>query len=203
MTVNIDTLCDAMTDPNKDRTPLERLARVNEILLNATKDECLDYDYDGLIESLRKIQFNSTEAVGFRQWIYQTCVEFGYYQSSNLKDQPFGSLFPVEFYVKQCKDIFGARFDEALLASAVRRTNTFYGGFQPAVHNVTFANGSIDPWHPLGVTKDLAHDVTAIFINGTAHCAEMLPPSEHDVPELKRAREQIEFLVGKWVGATS
>uniref|UniRef100_A0A224Z7T1 Thymus specific serine protease n=1 Tax=Rhipicephalus zambeziensis TaxID=60191 RepID=A0A224Z7T1_9ACAR len=201
--VTIDTLCDAMTDPNDDRTPLERFALVNQILLNATKQECLDYDYDAFINSLREIQFNSTEGAGGRQWTYQTCVEFGYYQSSDLKDQPFGSLFPVEFFVKQCKDIFGARFDDALLASAVRRTNTFYGGFRPAVHNVTFPNGSIDPWHALGVTKDLARDVTAIFINGTAHCADMYPPSEHDVPELTRAREQIEYLVGKWVGAAS
>ncbi|KAH8041209.1 hypothetical protein HPB51_013869 [Rhipicephalus microplus] len=95
-TVTIDTLCDAMTDPNDDRTPLERFALVNEILLNATKQECLDYDYDAFINSLREIQFNSTEGAGGRQWTYQTCVEFGYYQSSDLKDQPFGSLFPVE-----------------------------------------------------------------------------------------------------------
>ncbi|KAK8788222.1 hypothetical protein V5799_022004 [Amblyomma americanum] len=201
--VTIDTLCDTMTDPSDDRSPLERFAAVNEILLNATKQPCLDYDYDAFINSLREIEFNSTEGAGGRQWTYQTCVEFGYYQSSDLKDQPFGSLFPVEFFVKQCKDIFGAHFDEALLERAVRRTNTFYGGFHPAVHNVTFPNGSIDPWHALGITEDLAHDVTAIFINGTAHCADMYPPSEHDVPELTAAREQIEYLVGKWVGATS
>ncbi|KAK8768395.1 hypothetical protein V5799_015142 [Amblyomma americanum] len=94
--VTIDTLCDTMTDPSDDRSPLERFAAVNEILLNATKQPCLDYDYDAFINSLREIEFNSTEGAGGRQWTYQTCVEFGYYQSSDLKDQPFGSLFPVE-----------------------------------------------------------------------------------------------------------
>ncbi|XP_040063933.1 putative serine protease K12H4.7 [Ixodes scapularis] len=199
--ITIDTLCDKMTDPHDQLSPLEKFAAVNSLLLNATGQKCLDYDYDTFINSMREIEFNSTQGAGGRQWTYQTCVEFGYFQSSDLRNQPFGSLFPVEFFVQQCRDIFGAHFDEALLQRAVERTNTFYGGLHPGVRNVTFPNGSIDPWHALGITKDLAEDVTSIYIKGTAHCADMYPPSDKDLPELTEARERIAQLVGEWISA--
>lgn len=199
--ITIDTLCDKMTDPDDGLSPLEKYAAVNNLILKSSGEKCLDFDYDSYINSLREIEFNSTEGAGGRQWTYQTCVEYGYFQSSDLKNQPFGTLFPVEFFVKQCKDIFGAKFNEKFLEDAVQRTNTYYGGFHPSVRNVTFPNGSIDPWHALGITRDISEEVTAIYINGTAHCADMYPPSPEDTPELTEAREKIEYLVGKWIGA--
>lgn len=30
-----------------------------------------------------------------RQWLYQTCTEFGYYQSTDSEQQVFGTLFPL------------------------------------------------------------------------------------------------------------
>ena len=30
-----------------------------------------------------------------RPWFYQTCTEFGWYQSSSQKSHPFGSTFPL------------------------------------------------------------------------------------------------------------
>ena len=32
-----------------------------------------------------------------RQWVYQTCTEFGYYQTSNYQKQPFGSNIPLQY----------------------------------------------------------------------------------------------------------
>lgn len=42
-----------------------------------------------------------------RQWTYQTCTEFGFYQTSNQDDQLFGNKFPVDFFVDMCSDIYG------------------------------------------------------------------------------------------------
>ena len=41
-----------------------------------------------------------SDGVGFRQWIYQTCTEFGWYQSSDQPDHPYGTKFPLEFSIK-------------------------------------------------------------------------------------------------------
>jgi len=134
-----------------------------------------------------------------RQWAYQSCVEFGFFQSSDLKTQPFGNYFPVDFFVQQCADIFGSKFNMDLLESAVEFTNNFYGGFDLKVKKVVFPNGSIDPWHALGIIKDLNPDSKALFINGTAHCADMNSDSDNDPQELKAARQAIVEALGDFL----
>lgn len=61
------------------------------------------------------------------------------------------------------------RFNLELLKEGVKRTNTLYGGKDLKVSRVVFPNGSIDPWHALGITDDLSPEATAIFINGNLH----------------------------------
>ena len=63
-------------------------------------------------------------------------------------------------------------------------------------YNVPHYNsGSIDPWHALSVLSSLSSTETAIFINGTSHCANMLPPDKHDPPGLTQARKVLVFLI--------
>ncbi|XP_064456069.1 putative serine protease F56F10.1 [Ornithodoros turicata] len=197
--ITIDTLCDIMTTLIDDTTALDRFVQVNSLMLKSTSQSCLDFNYDTFIDTLRRTDFNNPDAPGGRQWTYQTCVEFGYFQSSDYPRQPFGSLFPVKFFIKQCQDIFGDTFDEKLLAYAIERTNTMYGSIKPQLRNVTFPNGSIDPWHALGVVESLSDDVTAIYINGTAHCADMYPDTPQDPPALREARKKIAQQVEKWI----
>lgn len=70
-------------------------------------------------------------------------------------------------------------------------TNNFYGGLGLRVRKVVFPNGSVDPWHALGVIRDLNPDSKALLINGTAHCADMYPDSDQDLQELRDARQTI------------
>lgn len=100
-----------------------------------------------------------------RQWTYQTCTEFGYYQSSDLADQPFGKRFPIEFSIRQCSDIFGPKFSYNLLKNAIARTNFIYGGLGLKLDRTVFPNGSVDPWSALGITSNTTGNV-AIFIQG-------------------------------------
>lgn len=100
-----------------------------------------------------------------RQWTYQTCTEFGFYQSSDLDDQPFGKRFPIEFSVGQCRDIFGRKFNGKLLKAAVDRTNYFYGGLHLKLDRTVFPNGSVDPWSALGMTTNRTGNA-AVFIQG-------------------------------------
>ena len=70
------------------------------------------------------------------------------------------------FSVQQCKDIYGSKFTQEFIQAGINRTNTMYGGYELKVRRVVFPNGSIDPWHALGVTKDLSKEATAIYIQG-------------------------------------
>ncbi|PVD19043.1 hypothetical protein C0Q70_21602 [Pomacea canaliculata] len=196
--ITIDTLCGIMdTDTNK--SALQRYADVNTLMLTTYAEKCQDFTYASMISDLTKIDWDSNTAAGGRQWTYQTCTEFGYFQTSDSKNQPFGSYFPLEFFIKQCQDIFGPKFNADLIQQGINFTNTNYGGYNLKVTNVVFPNGSVDPWHALGIVKDLSPNATAIFIDGTAHCANMYPATPDDPPQLVQARLTISKLIGQWV----
>ena len=66
--------------------------------LDLSQQECLPHTYQALLEFLAQVEYGKTG--GYRQWIYQTCTEFGWYQSSEQPGHPYGTKFPVEFSVK-------------------------------------------------------------------------------------------------------
>jgi hypothetical protein len=139
------------TPANKDS--LELFADVNDLYLKLHDQECFDVSYESMINELRNITFG--ESVGGRQWTYQTCTEFGWYQSSDQPGHPYTGHFPVAYSEKMCTDIFGPKYNSKLLERGIRMSNINYGGKNIQVTNVIFVHGSIDPWHALGVTQDL------------------------------------------------
>ncbi|CAG5133617.1 unnamed protein product [Candidula unifasciata] len=196
--ITIDTLCGIMTDPSLG-DPLQRYAEVNALLLKAYSQDCQDFKYDKMLDSMRATSWNSSASEGGRQWTYQTCTEFAFYQSSDATNQPFGHDFPIDFWTQQCADIFGASFNNTVIETAVKRSNTDYGALGIQITRVLFPNGSIDPWHALGVLEDLNPEARAIFINGTAHCANMYPSTPEDPPQLVTARKEISDTIGQWL----
>lgn len=52
------------------------------------------------------------------------------------------------------------------ISANIKDTNQYYGGRNISVTKVVFPNGSIDPWHAMGVTKDISSEATAIYIDG-------------------------------------
>ena len=98
-----------------------------------------------------------------------------------------------------CSDVFGPKFNKDLLQRGIDLTLTEYGGLSPSVTNVVFVHGSLDPWHALGITNDLSPSSRAILIPGTAHCANLYPPSEDDPEPLTEARTKIGNLIASWI----
>ncbi|XP_078380206.1 putative serine protease K12H4.7 [Oculina patagonica] len=196
--ITINTLCGIMN--NKDiGDPLARYAKVNSLILQTYGVKCLDSSYKSLITSLQNTSWSSSASEGGRQWMYQTCTEFGFFQTSDSNKQPFGNLFPLKYSIQQCMDIFGSTFNASNIQSGVTQTNTNYGGYGIASSKIVFPNGSIDPWHALGIVKNVSATEQAVFIQGTAHCANMYPPSPQDPPQLTQARKQIQNHIMLWL----
>ncbi|CAG2100982.1 unnamed protein product [Medioppia subpectinata] len=168
-------------------TPLERYARLHGVGSHTVG--CSDVKYEDLIGPLKK---TSIDPQGMRQWTYQTCTEFGYYQTSDLPNSIFGHNIPVEFYIQQCADIYGPQFTAQSIQKAVDRTNAYYGGLKPNVTNVVFPNGSLDPWHALSVLKDLNNSTKAVMIEGYSHCGDMYGSRTTDKQSLKDAHKLID-----------
>lgn len=149
--------------------PVARLAAVNDLLLKTSNEKCLDYKYDKMVEEMKNTSLSSSVSSGGRQWTYQTCTEFGFYQTSNLVDSVFGDKFDLDFFVKQCVDIYGTGFNNETLDNSIKRTNVYYGALNPQTTNVIYVHGSIDPWHALGLTSSEDSQLPTIFIEGRGY----------------------------------
>ena len=69
--------------------------------------------------SLQQSSWDSEGANGGRQWTYQTCTEFGWYQTTNQAEQKYGSSLPLEFFEQWCADAFGADITHEMLERSV------------------------------------------------------------------------------------
>lgn len=79
--VQVDVVCDVMTDESRG-VAVRRLAALSNMLLDASNETCLDYTYNSTVSALKNESWGSETAEGGRQWTYQTCTEFGFFQTS-------------------------------------------------------------------------------------------------------------------------
>ncbi len=112
------------------------------------KDErdCMNFSYPDYIQKFTNITWGSEANRQMRQWTYQTCSEFAWFQTSSSADQIFGTLYPLDYFIKVCNDLYDNSFSQKLIEHNVRRTNVRFAGFNPAVTQVVFTNGGLDPW---------------------------------------------------------
>ncbi|XP_072014566.1 LOW QUALITY PROTEIN: putative serine protease K12H4.7 [Amphiura filiformis] len=196
--VTIDTVCDIMGNSSYGDN-MARYAAINSLMLDSYEEKCLDIGYDDMIQEMKETSWTSPESVWGRQWMYQKCTEFGFFHTSDSAEQPFGTRFPLSFCLQQCADIFGKQFNYDMVAQGIEWNLLNYGGDKIKASRVIFPNGSIDPWHVRGILHDLSTDQLAVFINGTAHCADMDPPAASDPPQLVEARQTIFFIMETWL----
>ncbi|XP_032529402.2 putative serine protease K12H4.7 [Danaus plexippus] len=188
-TKTIKQHCEKLSDVSYDTKSLTDNSMLP--IIYSEKLNCYDYDFNRMIQVMK-----SNDDLF---WIYQTCTEFGYYQTTNSKAQIFKNI-PLEFYIKICTEMFGNDFNETRVDQAVKNTNKLYGGLNPNVTKVVFSNGNLDPWSTIGVLEGLSYDAPAVVIPRSTHCADLLPIFEPDNEELKEARKHIKYLIKKWIG---
>jgi len=188
--IDIQSLCKIMDDSTK--ALIDRYVAVAQLY---SPGQCIDVAYTSMI---RQLQDTSPMAagVGIRQWTYQTCTEFGYFQSTDSPNQPFGTLVPISFYTGICRDAFGFNW-----LPRIAETNGYYGGKNPGSSRVLFVNGGLDPWSSLSITKTMSPDLPALFIDGTSHCANMFRPKAGDPPSLPIAQAAIRQQIHTWLSA--
>jgi hypothetical protein len=82
-----------------------------------------------------------------RQWTYQYCNEFGFFQTPNPVYPLRSAEIDLAFWEPYCKRIFGADFADA----HTDETNNYYHGLAITGKNIYFANSSEDPWQTAGM----------------------------------------------------
>ncbi|XP_075144690.1 putative serine protease F56F10.1 [Haematobia irritans] len=153
---------------------------------------CTEFSYD---EMVKAYNYTSYDKGMYRQWFYQTCNEYGWYQSSGSKNQPFGSKFPAKLYTQLCYDEFGDKFTEDFIDNQIKSTNEFFGALDPKVENVYMTHGQLDPWRAMGLQEKGKSTIIPL----RAHCKDFGSISDKDTPELRASKEKLSSLVREWL----
>ncbi|TDG38256.1 hypothetical protein AWZ03_015322, partial [Drosophila navojoa] len=114
------------------------LVGVSKFLLSEFKErnsKCNNISYKLTMDTLSDTRYSNSS---MRQWIFQTCNEYGYYQTSGSTSQPFGTKFPLTFYMTLCADLYGHQFSKSFIEARAAETNEYFGGLTPKVENVYF-----------------------------------------------------------------
>ncbi|KAF0715838.1 Aste57867_3148 [Aphanomyces stellatus] len=189
--INIKATCKYFKSVEAEK-PLVQLAGYMSM---ASPGYCLMSTFSGTAASmLNQTAFAGIEFDGKsteRQWTYQRCTELGATQSGG---PPLDTIFkPLQFTTfkysgkKVCEGLFGKGHNFNNLDAI----NEWLGGNRPATQNVTFLNGNVDPWYPMGLLdKANLHDEsnTVVVIDGTAHCRDMYAPQVNDTKAIQNAQ---------------
>lgn len=95
----IEGYCKVITDA--EGTALDKLLAFFYYYFGT--NSCLS-SYSDFVNAYSSIQLSSD---GSRQWYYQTCTEYGWYQTTATDAQPFGRNLLVDFFYGWCKDLYG------------------------------------------------------------------------------------------------
>lgn len=139
-------------------------------------------------------------SIGIRQWFYQSCTEFGFWQNAwpDAKESSRSSRINSNYHAQLCKRLFD--LDQP---APVEETNKTY--FLPMgslnAPQILFTNGNEDPWMNLSVTaenkKQINPDLDVMVIEGGAHCNDL---DASDVnPNTRKARQLFINLSQGWL----
>ena len=170
----------------------------------------IDLSFDGYIKALQDTSIDSEFAVD-RSWMWQTCVEFGYYQTSS-STAGFGTMITLDYFLEMCYKAFFApgvapagassftrSQSDDMVNKAVQFTNVYYGARNIKMSNIYITNGHVDPWSELsyreGETWSTGHYLhngsTASYIPNGSHCTDLY--TSWSINDNLRAT-QLEFL---------
>eukprot|EP00514_Thraustochytrium_sp_LLF1b_P011935 CAMPEP_0184550266 /NCGR_PEP_ID=MMETSP0199_2-20130426/18619_1 /TAXON_ID=1112570 /ORGANISM="Thraustochytrium sp., Strain LLF1b" /LENGTH=500 /DNA_ID=CAMNT_0026945099 /DNA_START=160 /DNA_END=1658 /DNA_ORIENTATION=+ len=189
---NVESICKMMLDDYSD--PLAALLAVRRAQ-GETKNVLQDTEQ---VPSSPKSAFTTDDA-----WLWQTCTEFGFYQTCNIGT---GCMFTqglvtLETQFQNCKK-FGIT-DMKALERNIDRTNTRFGGHLMNLDRVLWVNGDCDPWSALSVlhlsASQKAHGQRAIVVSGASHHAWTHASAPTDQQTVVEARKQIRAIVKGWL----
>ncbi|XP_046555346.1 uncharacterized protein LOC124264648 [Haliotis rubra] len=93
--------------------------------------------------------------------------------------------------------MFGPAFTQSLVKRGHDDIIMNYGGLDIRVTNIIYTQGTDDPWIKYGFTRNPNPRAYAVVVKGVGHVAAMFPSSTSDSVDLKKARLEIQRLIGQ------
>lgn len=186
---DIASICVLLTNETIG-TPIQRLANLASIQHMGT---CMNPDYDGMIK------FWSSPKNLDRTWLYQTCTEWGFYQTCETGSNcPYTQgLHTPEVDLDICQQAFGFSPDQ--VTEQINFANTIYGGANIQSSRIMFTNGQIDPWRANGVSVSPNAEEPVLLVAGASHHFWTHPSLPTDAAPVNEARQVIWKQVSEWL----
>lgn len=140
--------------------------------------------------------------VGARQWFYQTCTEYGYFQpaTQDKARSTRSSYIDLSYYKNICRRLFNI---EESPDTTSHNINYYQPLFNASTSRIFFTNGSVDPWSLLSLAESNGNatnkNLIYLTMEGASHCADVSNPSFFDSKAVKLARSQLDGLVDAWL----
>ncbi|EDO31220.1 predicted protein [Nematostella vectensis] len=193
--INIAYVCKQMN--NASRSPYKSLSILYKQQIQKTAS-CSDFSYENFMKTVKTQKRDPDGFDMIRQWYYQSCTQFGYFQTCEPGTHcVFSKRLGIINDMDLCQEVFEIALGQ--LKARINFTNEYYGGKRPRGSKIVFVNGSIDPWHSLSVVTNQTSSEVAVFIPGTSHCANMGANQPNDPPALVEARRRVTAIVGEWL----
>lgn len=163
--------------------------------------------YDGAVSENPEFYL---KGFGLRQWLYQSCKEYGYWQVAypdpavSMRSQRVN----LEYHNNLCRRLFG--IETPVDISWINKQ--FYEPlYTKDVSHIFMSNGTNDPWSRLSITEEsvkelelklgqkIDHNLQLYTITGQAHCDDLRIPKPTDSAVLKKARTLFQDLLREWL----
>ncbi|KAF0692398.1 Aste57867_16523 [Aphanomyces stellatus] len=186
---SVKDVCNFFANSTSGATPLDKLAAFTRNHWDPRGCTGSDYETENIV-TLSNATIGAGDGI-LRQWVYQTCNEFGFAQTTASANSFWNqfSYFTIEVgYTEMCKRVYGITDTE----DRVQASLDDFGGLSINVENVVWPNGNIDPWSTLSFNNDTRvpdnDNSDAFLIDGTAHCADMYNRKLNRAPEWVHTR---------------
>ncbi|MFJ1268703.1 S28 family serine protease [Legionella lytica] len=182
--------------------PLIGYAKMAHKLYQSSGLNAVDFTAQGAMDETVN---SNTQGLSMRQWYYQSCTEYGYWQNAHPNPQlsTRSALINLDYHHQVCKRLF--QLTQPAQTSRLNAT-LYYPLMDSLVSKIFFTNGEQDPWSTLSLAEKNGNAVNPHLnyqlILGAAHCDDLHRPAENDSPSLQQARQTMESLLGQWLANT-
>lgn len=187
-----DQFCQEL--PGKD--PIHELAAAGKDIFSRFGVNPLDLTPQGL-SSVQATDYEGS--VGFRQWFWQSCYEFGGFDIPyhDPKFSAQSALLDLNYSLKTCQRVFGL-----IQAPQTEHLNQLF--YEPllgtSASNILYTNGSSDPYSPLSISAEQGNNTDpnteAFTITGGSHCSDLGGATSQSISE---AQDLFLSLAAKWL----
>lgn len=178
--------------------PMDAFVTLSKKFNNPAPANCLDASYADTIQQLQTTQY-MTPYSDARSWTWQTCSQFGYFQSTDSPYQPFGNGIPVQYYIQMCNDVFGFKFD---LPANIDNTNNKFGGQnlpEFSYTNVAFDGARYGVWETLAPQQAVGPTVPLFLYESEGHCGGVFPLTESTPSDIVEVHHKVFAEIEKWL----